>query len=37
MSDAKPQSPEKREFIAKSKTFWNPGKTQAGRTWASIW
>ena len=23
------QSPEKREFIAKSKTFWNPGKTQA--------
>jgi len=29
MSDAKPQSPEKREFIAKSKTFWNPGKTQA--------
>ena len=29
MSDAKPQSPEKREFIARSKTFWNPGKTQA--------
>ncbi|MBU0584074.1 MAG: aminotransferase class III-fold pyridoxal phosphate-dependent enzyme [Alphaproteobacteria bacterium] len=29
MSDVKPQSPEKREFIAKSKTFWNPGKTQA--------
>ena len=24
-----PQSPEKREFIAKSKQFWNPGKTQA--------
>jgi acetylornithine/succinyldiaminopimelate/putrescine aminotransferase len=23
------QSPEKREFIAKSKTYWNPGKTQA--------
>lgn len=23
------QSPEKREFIAKSKQFWNPGKTQA--------
>ncbi|MBL8710635.1 MAG: aspartate aminotransferase family protein [Rhodospirillaceae bacterium] len=29
MSDPKPQSPEKREFIAKSKTYWNPGKTQA--------
>ena len=23
------QSPEKREFIAKSKQFWNPAKTQA--------
>jgi acetylornithine/succinyldiaminopimelate/putrescine aminotransferase len=29
MADPKPQSPQKREFIAKSKTFWNPGKTQA--------
>ncbi len=29
MSDPKPQSPEKRDFIARSKTFWNPGKTQA--------
>lgn len=29
MADHTQQSPEKREFIAKSKTFWNPGKTQA--------
>jgi acetylornithine/succinyldiaminopimelate/putrescine aminotransferase len=29
MADQASQSPEKRDFIARSKAFWNPGKTQS--------